>query len=166
MQPVFSEPVVPAYTNRAMPAKRHIPFINTAPELDKGEHLPGEPLPPVEEFGEQNWQDCETYLYAIDLFNQGYWWEAHELLKPVCLAAGRESEVGQFIEGLIQLTAAQLKHYMREEEGARRLVERGLATLTARQGIFLGIDIARFASEVLGCMAETDPVFPRIKLVL
>ena len=71
--------------------------------------LPGEPLPPYSyvpgkfphpirdpqghSFGEvpdavvnldpQQWRECRPYLRGIDLFNHGFYWEAHESWEAV-----------------------------------------------------------------------------------
>ena len=44
-------------------------------------------------FTAEEWRDCEHYLYGVDLFNQGYWWEAHEAWEAVWLAAGQRKTV-------------------------------------------------------------------------
>ena len=63
-------------------------------------------------FEAENWHSCEEYLYGVDLFNHGFWWEAHEALETVWLAAGgRHTETGTFIQGLIQITVAHLKWF-------------------------------------------------------
>ena len=68
-----------------------------------------------------DWQSCELYLYGIDLFNYGYWWEAHEALETVWHAAGQKSTLcGTFIQGLIQLAGAQLKRFIAEPGGHSR----------------------------------------------
>lgn len=159
MQLVFKPAVVPTYTNRPMPAERHIPFKKDAPNFSEDGSLQ------VDNFSEQNWQSCEAYLYAIDLFNQGYWWEAHEILKPVCYAVGRESVSGVFVEGLIQIAAGELKHSMQEEKGAQILIERGLSTIATAQPVFLGIDIVAFSATIRDCLRSEKPIFPRIKLI-
>lgn len=164
MQPSFKPAVIPAYSDKPMPAYRHLPFKTPHPYMDEGGHSYGQELPKVSGFNQQNWQHCEAYLYSIDLFNQGYWWEAHELLKQVCYDVGRESAIGSFLEALIQVAAGELKHFMQEEEGARTLVERGLSGLVTEQKVYLGIEVAAFATDIKACFDEDPPLFPRIKL--
>lgn len=164
MQPTFKPAVIPAYSNKSVPDYRHLPFKTPHPYMDEGGHSYGQELPKVSGFNEQNWQDCEIYLYSIDLFNQGYWWEAHELLKQVCYDVGRESAIGSFLESLIQIAAGELKHFMQEEQGAEALLERGLGGLASEQKVFLGIEVAAFAADVKACFAAEEPIFPRIKL--
>lgn len=164
MQPTFKPAVIPTYSNIPMPAYRHLPFKTPHPYMDEGGHSYGQELPKVSGFNEQNWSSCDTYLQSIDLFNQGYWWEAHELLKQICYDVGRDSTIGSFLEAVIQIAAGELKHFMQEEQGAKALIERGLSGLNAEPNSFLGIEVATFAADVKNCFAAEQPIFPRIKL--
>ena len=131
----------PRYTTRTLPPYRHLPFQNAHPFMDKDGHSYGEELTAPTSFGPENWQDCADYLYSIDLFNHGFWWDAHERLKQVSIAAGRESECGLFVQGLIQISAALLKYSMEEHVPAEALATMGLANVSAATGLYLGVDI-------------------------
>lgn len=98
-------------------------------------------LPP---FDPHEWRACDEYLYGIDLFNHGYWWEAHEALEAVWVAAGRRTDTGRFIKGLIQIAAAHLKWLLGSREAARRKATAGLEKMSGAGGIFLGIDVTAF----------------------
>ena len=164
MEPQFVDPAISRYTDRPLPEYRHLPFQNAHPFLDEEGHSYGEKLSPPNSFTLENWQSCNDYLYSIDLFNYGFWWEAHERLKQVCIAAGRESETGQFIQGLIQIAAALLKHFLREERGAMTLAELGLGNLQKATGIYLGIDVATLVVQVEDCLKAADTEYPQIHL--
>jgi len=164
MEPQFIEPDIPPCTKRALPSYRHLPFQNAHPFLDADGHSYGEKLAPPDSFGTGDWQNCEEYLYSIDLFNHGFWWEAHERLKHVSIGAGRESETGQFVQGLIQVAAALLKHFMQEDEGATTLAKLGLGNLRKVEGIYLGIDVAVLVSQVEDCLKLENSKYPRIQL--
>src|SRR5438128_9530059 len=56
-----------------------------------------------------HWQDCRPYLYGMDLFNHGYYWEAHEVWEGLWHASGRSGQTGHFLKGLIHLAAAGVK---------------------------------------------------------
>ena len=89
-------------------------------------------------FTSADWPTCEPYLYGIDLFNHGYWWEAHEALETVWLAAGQKSTLcGTFLQGLIQLAGAQLKRFIDEPRGAQSLTRSAVKKLSLIDGIFL-----------------------------
>ena len=49
---------------------------------------------------------CQTYLYAIDLFNFGFYWESHVYLEELWNQAKRVGENADFFKMLIKLGAA------------------------------------------------------------
>jgi uncharacterized protein len=68
----------------------------------------------------KQWRDCHPYLFGLDLFNFGYYWEAHEVWEGVWNACGRAGSTGDFIKGLIKLAAAGVKAREGRTEGIRR----------------------------------------------
>ena len=66
------------------------------------------------------WHDCHPYLFGLDLFNYGYYWEAHEVWEGVWHSCGRTGSAGDFIKGLIKLAAAGVKAREGRIEGVRR----------------------------------------------
>lgn len=166
MDPQFIEKNILRYTDRPLPAYRHLPFINAHPFLDKDGHSYDEKLSPVDSFSTENWQDCDEYLYSIDLFNYGYWWEAYERLKHISLGAGRESETGRFVQGLLQIAAALLKHFMQEEKGAATLAKLGTGNLQSVANIYLGIDVNNLIDQLQNCLKTKDSEYPQIHLVV
>ncbi|SEA79619.1 protein of unknown function [Desulfuromusa kysingii] len=166
MEPEFITPNSQRYSVRPFPAYRHLPFTNAHPFLDQDGHSYGEKLTPVDSFTTQNWHHCDEYLYSIDLFNHGFWWEAHERLKYVSIGAGRESEIGQFVQGLIQIAAALLKHFMQEETGASTLAELGAKRLQTFTGLYLGIDVDTLLAQLQDCLKTADAKYPQIHLVI
>lgn len=89
--------------------------------------------------------------------NEGYYWEAHEELESLWLGAGRDSEIGQFLQGLIQAAAALLKMDARNLRSAGRLVAAAGAKLRRPGRVFLGIDGSRLADSLERKLAEDDP---------
>jgi hypothetical protein len=49
------------------------------------------------------------WLHALDLFNQGFYWEAHEAWESFWHALGRTTPEARFVQGLIHLAAACVK---------------------------------------------------------
>lgn len=49
------------------------------------------------------------WLYALDLFNAGFYWEAHEAWETFWNALGRTTPEARFVQGLIHLSAACVK---------------------------------------------------------
>lgn len=50
-----------------------------------------------------------AFTWGVDLFNHGYYWEAHEAWEPLWRAADRNSDDRKGIKGLILLAAAGVK---------------------------------------------------------
>lgn len=90
------------------------------------------------------WQNCVGYLYGIDLFNAGFFWESHVEFERLWLAAGRRGVVADFLKGLIKLAAAGVKQLEERPDGvrshARRAAElwRGVRT-AGGPGVLLGL---------------------------
>ena len=70
------------------------------------------------------WDACRPYLYGIDLFNHGYYWEAHEVWEGLWHACGRAGTTGNFLKGLIHLAAAGVKARERRPQGVQRHAKR------------------------------------------
>lgn len=136
------------YSRRSFPAYRFVPGRAPHPTRDPEGHSRHEPAEKLERFDPADWRTCECYLYGIDLFNHGYWWEAHEALETVWIAAGRRSRTGLFIQGLIQVAVAHLKNHQGFTVVARRMARSGLDKMKLVNGVFLGIDMARFRRDV------------------
>lgn len=72
----------------------------------------------------KHWRDCHEYLYGIDLFNYGYYWEAHEAWEGVWHACGRHGITADFLKGLIKLAAAGVKAREQRTAGVRTHAQR------------------------------------------
>jgi uncharacterized protein len=68
---------------------------------------------------QRNWRGCREYLYGIDLFNHGYYWEAHEAWESLWHACGRSGVAADFLRALIRLAACGFK--AREGRDAGRI---------------------------------------------
>lgn len=159
----------PRYSSRPFPPYRYVPFQGAAtlphPRNDPAGHSYSADEEYLAAFGAGDWATCEPYLYGVDLFNHGYWWEAHEAFEVVWQAAGgRETQCGVFIQGLIQLAAAQLKRVCGSPRGAQSLTDSGCEKLTVAAGVFLGIDVASLIADARRCLEEDGDKFPRIVL--
>jgi predicted metal-dependent hydrolase len=74
------------------------------------------------------------WLYALDLFNEGFYWEAHEAWESFWNALGRTTPEAQFVQGLIHLAAAGVKIREGKPQGVSRHTKRArelLGDLTA-----------------------------------
>ena len=96
--------------------------------LPKCAYVPGRTARPAEvglaATNPADWQNCASYLQGIDLFNHGYYWEAHERWEAVWIAAGRQGPLANFIKGLIKLAAALVKARQGQPRGVVRHARR------------------------------------------
>lgn len=67
------------------------------------------PIVPVSVSIDFNWNQSSDYLFGIDLFNHGFYWEAHETWEQVWIELGRTGRDADFIKGLIKLAASGVK---------------------------------------------------------
>ena len=56
------------------------------------------------ELAADNWRECKGYLFALDLFNHGYFWECHEVLEDLWFAVKPGTPVKHFLQAFIQCT--------------------------------------------------------------
>lgn len=131
------------YSHRPFPPYRYIPGRSPHPTRDPAGHSFGREQSAGADIDLQDWRHCEPYLYGVDLFNHGFWWEAHEAWECCWIAAGRTTETGFFLQGLIQVAAACLKNYQGHDRAAQRLAAEGLDKFPARDEMLLGIDTLR-----------------------
>ena len=136
------------YSQRPFPAYAFVPGKAPHPTRDPEGHSYNAPEEILHAFDPDKWFDCEAYLYGIDLFNHAYYWEAHEALEAVWITAGRNTQTGLFVQGLIQIAVAQLKRQQGFLDVAQRMANEGLAKMSPVQGVFLGLDTSQFYREV------------------
>lgn len=80
------------------------------------------------------------FLEGLDRFNGRRFWDAHESWETIWLAA--ESDMEQFLQGLIQLAAAYHHIQRGTLRGAPRLFDAALGRLAAFPDGFCGLDRA------------------------
>ncbi|HKI19147.1 MAG TPA: DUF309 domain-containing protein, partial [Isosphaeraceae bacterium] len=86
-----------------------------------------------------------SFLRGVELFNAGYYWEAHEVWEGLWHAHGRRGATAEVLKALIKLAAAGVKVREGQEHGVRTHARRaGESLALARQqgGPFqLGLDL-------------------------
>lgn len=82
----------------------------------------------------------QHFLEGLDRFNGRRFWDAHESWETIWLVA--ESDVEQFLQGLIQLAAAYHHIQRGTLRGAPRLFDAALRRLAAFPAGFSGLDRA------------------------
>lgn len=98
----------------------HFPHPTRDPAGHMAGHVASQPNPPDSVL----WRDCRDYLLAIDLFNYGYYWEAHEAWESLWHAAERRGLLADFFKGLIKLAAAGVKAREGRPDGVVRHARR------------------------------------------
>ena len=116
-------------------------------------------------FEPSEWRSSIDYLYGVDLFNYRYWWEAHETWEGIWVAVGRRTAMGQFMQGLIQVSVAHLKGFQGLNASADRLLRKAFTRMARSGGTFLGIEIEIFKRDVEAYFTGTRASAPLIQLV-
>ena len=124
--------------DRPFPPYSYVTGLSPHPTSDPRGHSFGHAEPPARPLDPSSWQTNADYLYAIDLFNHAYYWEAHEAWESLWHAAGRTGPTADFLKGLIKLAAAGVK---------------------AREGRAAGVcQHAERAAELFGSIANSELV--------
>lgn len=132
------------------PKYAFVPGRHPHPVTDPRGHHFGCPQAPVGALDPADPLRSREYLFAIDLFNAGYYWEAHEAWEGLWIAAGRRGAVADFLKGLIKLAAAGVKAREGSSEGvvrharrARELLETIRSDAVVRDDQLAGLGITR-----------------------
>jgi predicted metal-dependent hydrolase len=157
---------------RAFPAYAYLPGRDPHPTGDpRGHSFSEHAEPPAAYFAPARWRENVDYLFGVDLYNHGYLWEAHEAWEGLWHSAKHDALQAEFLQGLIQCTAAALKVPMKQPEGLAKLSARALPRLerVARESSphFMGLDVLDFVRS-FRAFAESQPASadqrPRIVL--
>ena len=111
------------------PPYSFVPGYWPHPTRDPRGHSYGVEPPGLQELKLDQWRSCAPYLEGIDLFNAGYYWEAHEAWEAVWKAVGRQGVEGELVQGLIQLAAVGIKIRQGYGDAAFNLLRRSLSNL-------------------------------------
>jgi len=136
-----AEDAPPRYTCRPLPLARHLPGRTPRPRAPEAA-----PRGAAASFDPAAWWSCEDFLHGVDLWNRRFFWEAHEAWEAPWREAGRDTEVGRVLQGLILLAAAALKHELGAGGPARRLAVRGARLLREARAPRIGFDGPALAS--------------------
>lgn len=106
-------------TGQPLPPYTHVPGRTPHPVSDPAGHSFGRAVLRPESFNSTDWRSSREYRRGIELFNHGFYWEAHEEWEALWHAAGRAGPTADFLKGLIQLAVCGVKHYQQMPEGLR-----------------------------------------------
>lgn len=132
---------------RAFPAYAHVPRVTPHPLRDPSGHSYRMEPGYAGDISRWSWPYNETYLHAIDLFNFGYYWEAHEAWESLWNGCGRQGTLADFLKGLIKLAAAGVKVREQIPQGAQKHARRARELFESVQRqtsepLCLGLDLA------------------------
>jgi len=150
--------------DRPFPPYAFVPGVNPHPVRDPKGHAFGAPEGEVALRAPDQWQADEEYLFGVDLYHAGYFWEAHEVWEGLWKASA-DSTQRDFLQGLIQVAAAALKVRMNEPGGARKLRDRArerferVAAAQRPRATYMGVDAAKLLGS-LDDLPNTPPVIP------
>ncbi len=147
---MIPEPIIRLVPDEPFPPYAFVPGRFPHPTSDPKGHSFGVNPSTSPELDPARWQESRPYLYGIDLFNAGYFWESHVAWESLWLACGRKGMVADFLKGLIKLAAAGVKALEGTPDGVKshssRAAElwRGVKrTLAADSDLFMGFRIER-----------------------
>ncbi|MCA9054566.1 MAG: DUF309 domain-containing protein [Planctomycetaceae bacterium] len=157
---------LPLVPDVPFPPYTYVPGCAPHPVNDPAGHLYGAAHGPAAALDAEHPEECRAYLRGIDLFNAGYYWEAHEEWESVWHAVGRRGQTADFLKGLIKLAAAGVKAYEGRVEGVRRHCVRAGELLQGAPGQgdlrrFAGVSLARLVSMARTIGGDAEAVMRR-----
>lgn len=149
--------------DRPFPAYAYLPGRTPHPTRDPEGHSYGARPDTPELPDPEDWRACGDYLYGIDLFNHGFYWEAHEAWEGLWVACGRRGPTATFLQALINLAAAGFKARWGNARGLRanaetalRLFQAAASQLGSTGPRFMGLDL-RALAEAAARISKTRP---------
>jgi hypothetical protein len=113
---------------KSFPPYAYLPGKKPHPVRDPmGHSYHVEPIPVAAEAS----LDSDAFLWGLDLFNHGYYWEAHEAWEGLWQVADRDGPLRMLLKGLILLSAAGIK--IRESKQAAAVRHTGRAAALLRR---------------------------------
>jgi hypothetical protein len=166
VEPTPPDPAWPRYSALAFPAYRFVPGLGPHPRRDPRGHAYGTVELPPPRFPPERWRDNEVYRHGVDLYNYAYWWECHEALEGLWHLTGHTGTEAQFLQGLIQAAAANLKRHVGSLVGSRRLGGEAVGRLLSVPGpAYMGLTLAPFIGGVRDLhVDERSVAIPLIRL--
>ena len=153
----------------ALPLYRFVPGLNPHPFRHPDGHMYTDGSAPPQ----QPWTPAVTaygdplFLYAADLFDHRFYWEAHEAWECMWHSAKPRSLHSDLLQSLIQCAASVLQGHMAHARGARALLHRAHVRLepwiTDRGELLYGVDVGALFRDIIVFL--DGGAWPRISLV-
>jgi uncharacterized protein len=134
------------------PSYRFIPGLNPHPTARTDGHSYGKKEEKPAYLSSDQWRDNGLYLFGIDLYHQSFFWEAHEAWEAIWHLTQKQDPEGQYLQGLIQNSASQLKLHIGNFDGARHLSQESVRRLSTvldagacdQAGCYMGLELRAF----------------------
>ena len=111
---------------KSLPPYAYLPGKNPHPVRDPtGHSYHVEPIPVAADAS----LGSDAFLWGLDLFNHGYYWEAHESWEGLWRVADRDGPLRMLFKGLILLSAAGVKIREHKNAAAAHHAKRAAALL-------------------------------------
>lgn len=127
-----------------LPAYRHLPGVNARHAEDAFDFIKLL-TPPVTKSKDalQN----PAWCYGVKLFNDGFYWECHEVLEEIWSNAPPNSRERFLVQGVIHLANAALKEKLHRKKAKQRLVELAVEcferlSLTGPDKVFMALSLS------------------------
>ena len=144
-------------TDRPLPSYRHVPGRTPHPTRDPDGHSYNLPESSLPNLNDRPWQECEHYLFGLDLFNEGYWWECHEVMEALWHVAKLGTPAGHVLQAVIQCAASHLKIRTGQLKGSRRLLGHARKHVAWAGEFNLGLDLAAMIEDTDAFINERVP---------
>ncbi len=165
--PNASRPIQGRYTSNPFPSYHFMPGQNPHPRKDPAGHSYGLPEPTATHTPADQWKTNATWLFGVDLYNFGYWWESHEQWEALWKVDRNTEQEKLFYRAVIQLAAANIKRYLDRIEGSQSLARQAVEKLKRIEtSPFMGIEPSPLVVAIEGYhVTERFSQIPRLTLL-
>ncbi len=146
------------------PPYTYTPGVTPHPISNPAGHSYGHRPKTSARFDPVNFADCDSYVTGLELFQNGFFWEAHEEWEAAWNSVGRKGMAADFLKGLIKLAAAGVKAREGSFDGVTRHMRRALElfrTVKLPGNRIAGLDLNRVVSCVEQARALEKPRLPQ-----
>ena len=138
MTVMLPEPTFPRLSVRLLPPYRYLLDEGPHPRRHPEGYAHGKPAPECGSEAQRleagRWWECAEYCWGVDLYNHGYWWEAHEAWEGVWACFALDHALRHALQCLIQVSAAHLQRAREILAGAQSLIQRSQRHLADSPG--------------------------------
>jgi hypothetical protein len=97
-------------------------------------HFRGRVFEAPEPLSQLAWMVNPLWLFGVDLFNQRYFWEAHEVWEPLWKGLDKTEPPGMFLQALMQAAGGAIKAHAGDLDGVQAFWARSETRLVGLRG--------------------------------